>query len=86
MLLPSCYFDKAKCELGLIALRNYRSDYNEKLGTYLEKPRHDKYSHASDAFRYLAVTLRPAESLIQILQRKKAIQRHNKEIYDPFEF
>ena len=85
MMLPSCYFDSIRCEKGLIALRNYRSDFNERLGTYLEKPRHDEHSHASDAFRYLAVSLRPSRSPGQILAMTTKRNKYNHtQNYDPF--
>lgn len=86
MLLPSCYFDEAKCAKGIVALRNYRSDYNEKLGTFAETPRHDEHSHASDAFRYLAITLKPPRSPVQILEMNRLRNKHHTtESYDPFE-
>ena len=84
MMLPSCYFDESKCEQGMIALRNYRSDFNERLGTYHEKPRHDQYSHASDALRYLAVSLRPVQSPIFKKELNMKLERNKQEIYDPF--
>lgn len=57
--LPQCWFDGEKCARGLEALRQYRKDYDEKLKTFRDKPLHDWTSHAADAFRYLAVGLRP---------------------------
>lgn len=56
-LLPRCWFDKDKTKQGVNALRNYRREYNEKQNVYYEKPLHDWASHASDSFRYLAITL-----------------------------
>jgi hypothetical protein len=56
-LLPRCWFDKDKTKHGVNALRNYRREYNEKQNVYYEKPLHDWASHASDSFRYLAITL-----------------------------
>jgi hypothetical protein len=53
--LPKCYFDEVKCADGVKALRNYRKDWNDKLGTWANKPLHDWSSHCSDAFRYLAI-------------------------------
>lgn len=50
-----CYFDKERCERGLNALRNYRKEYDDKLGTWKAHPVHDWASHGADAFRYLAV-------------------------------
>jgi len=55
-LLPRCWFDK-EVKQGLDALRNYRRNYDEKRNVFFDTPLHDWCSHASDAFRYLAVGL-----------------------------
>ena len=49
-ILPMCYFDKEKTELGRSALRNY---HKGKTG----RPVHNWASHASDAFRIGAISL-----------------------------
>ena len=59
MLLPRCYFDADKCARGIEALRQYRTDYDEKLKVFKNRPLHDWSSHAADAFRYLALGLKP---------------------------
>jgi hypothetical protein len=56
-LLPTCWFDKVRCEQGLKALRNYRCEWNDKAGTFRASPVHDWSSHAADAFRSLAIGL-----------------------------
>lgn len=53
-ILPRCWFDP-KTKDGVNALRNYRREYNEKRDVFYDRPLHDWSSHASDAFRYLAV-------------------------------
>lgn len=58
-LLPRCCFDRTRTARGLEALRQYRRDWDESLGTFRARPRHDWASHAADAFRYLALGLRP---------------------------
>lgn len=55
MLLPTCWFDIDKTKRGLDALRQYQREYNDKLSTFHNRPRHDWASHAADAFRYLAL-------------------------------
>ena len=55
-LLPRCWFDP-KVKDGLDALKNYRRVYDEKRSVFHDRPLHDWASHASDAFRYLAVGL-----------------------------
>lgn len=56
--LPSMWFDKFKCADGLEALRQYQADYDEKLRTFKDAPRHDWASHTADAMRYLAIAYR----------------------------
>ena len=55
-ILPRCWFDP-KVKDGLDALKNYRRVYDEKRNVFHDRPLHDWASHASDAFRYLAVGL-----------------------------
>jgi phage terminase large subunit len=54
-ILPRCWFNVPKVKQGLDALRNYRREYDEKRNVYFDKPLHNWASHASDAFRYLAI-------------------------------
>ena len=56
-ILPRCWFDKDKTKQGLDALRSYRRVFDEKRNVFHDRPFHDWASHASDAFRYLAVGL-----------------------------
>lgn len=58
-MLPLCRFNEVKCKAGLNSLFHYRSQMNERLGVAAQVPLHDKHSHAADAFRYLAIALRP---------------------------
>lgn len=62
MFLKTCWFDEAKCDRGLEALRQYRRDYDEKGKTWRGRPLHDWTSHGADAFRYLATGYRPMSS------------------------
>lgn len=61
LLLARAWFDITNTNRGLEALRQYQRDYDDKAKTFRNKPRHDWTSHASDAFRYLAMGL-PAPS------------------------
>jgi len=65
-LLAICEFDAAGCANGLKALRGYRKEWNEELGTWRDRPRHDHNSHYADSFRYLAVSHRdvPVEPVL----------------------
>lgn len=57
-IIPMCWFDKTNCASGLNSLENYRQKYDAKLKAYSGKPLHDEFSHAADAFRYLAMAYR----------------------------
>jgi len=56
-LLRSMWFDKVRCEAGIMALRNYHK-------TPLGKPRHNWASHAADALRYGAVAMNMIQPMI----------------------
>lgn len=58
-LLPKCWFDVNRCKDGIEALKQYRSEFDEKLKTLRPRPLHDWASHCADAFRYLALGLKP---------------------------
>lgn len=60
-LLPSCVFDAERCPRGLEALRQYRRAWDDKGQVFRPTPLHDWTSDYADAFRYLAMGLRPAE-------------------------
>lgn len=55
MLLPRCWFDAERCKVGLEMLRMYRRDFDERLKTFRDRPRHDFTSHAADAFAQFAI-------------------------------
>lgn len=54
-VLPRTFIDEDKCKPLIKALENYRREWNEKHQVYKPYPLHDKYSHAADAMRYLAL-------------------------------
>lgn len=58
LILPLCYFDERKTELGMDALRNYRYRVDEETKQFSNEPLHDWASHASDAFGYMAIALK----------------------------
>jgi len=51
-----CVFDKVKCKDGLLALKHYKKEYDEKRSDYKNVPYHNWASHGADAFRYMAVS------------------------------
>lgn len=59
LVLQRCWFDEGVTYEGLEHLRAYMREWDERTQTYRNKPRHDQHSHASDAFRYLALAARP---------------------------
>jgi hypothetical protein len=58
LMLPRCYFDKAKTEPGIEALKQYQREYDDDKKAFRDKPRHDWTSHAADAFRGVALAWR----------------------------
>lgn len=58
MTLKRTWFDADKCKFALEALRQYRTEYDEKAKVFKKTPKHDWSSHCADAFRYLAMAWR----------------------------
>jgi phage terminase large subunit len=56
-VLKRCYIDEPHCARLIKCLENYHAKLNEKTSEYSRDPVHDWSSHASDSFRYLAVSL-----------------------------
>jgi len=62
-VLAKCWFHEKRTKKGVECLEQYHKEYNEKTECYANRPVHDKWSHGSDAFRYLAIaTTRPESS------------------------
>lgn len=57
-LFPRLWFDEKKTKYLITCLENYRKEFDGKLEVYKNRPRHDKYSHGSDAMRYLALAVK----------------------------
>lgn len=49
------WFDEQNCAVGIRHLDSYRKEWDERLGTWKEKPRHDDSSDCADAFRTFAM-------------------------------
>jgi len=60
-IFPLCWFDRERTKDGIQALRHYRYVKDETLGIAKREPLHDWSSNGSDAFRYLAVSIRQPE-------------------------
>ena len=50
-IFSMCYFDEENCSIGLTRLEMYKKDWDKRLGTYKDEPKHDKASNGADAFR-----------------------------------
>lgn len=57
-ILPKCYFDETKCDIGLECLKQYHKEWDEKHAVFRDNPCHDWSSHAADGFRELAWSLK----------------------------
>ena len=70
--MARCWFDFEKTRDGLEALRQYRTEWDEKARVFRDNPKHDWTSHYSDAGRYLAMAWRelsPAERPVTIKEK-----------------
>ena len=54
-MLPRCVIDRSKCADSLEALRQYRTEYNDKLRVFRDTPLHDWTSDYADSIRYFAI-------------------------------
>lgn len=69
-LLPRMWFDIERCGDGIEALRQYRTEFDDKTQSFKTKPRHDWTSHTADALRYGAMAYR--EMTVQKIKAKVA--------------
>jgi phage terminase large subunit len=57
-IFAQCVFDEARCADGLQALRRYRYDVDPESKQFSRVPLHDENSHAADAFRAFALSVK----------------------------
>jgi hypothetical protein len=57
-ILTKCFFNESTTRRGLLTLKNYKKEFDNKNNTFKLQPKHDWASHGADAFRYLAVSYR----------------------------
>lgn len=57
-ILPHCWFDEQKCSTLIKHLAEYRKEWDDKLGTFKDKPLHNYASHSADAFRILGLGMK----------------------------
>ncbi len=60
MYLPKVVIDE-KCQHLIDALSSYNRQYDKKLQVFKDKPRHDEWSHPSDAFQYMCQAIEDGE-------------------------
>lgn len=54
-MLAKVEFDEASCSVGIKCMKNYRKDWDEDLGVWKDKPRHDWASHGADSLGGLSL-------------------------------
>lgn len=66
-LLPKVYFNTGNPNVrkGLLALKEYKYEWDEKLKVFSTVPMHDHNSHPADAFRMLAVSVNVMQGMYQ---------------------
>ena len=64
------WFDEQKCKDGLDHLSLYKKEWNNRLGVYSDRPRHDKHSNAADAIRQHAQYYAPPSMTASRPQRR----------------
>ena len=70
-IFPLCYFDEQKCATGLRSLRCYRYGEMKSYEGPTREPLHDIHSHAADAWRTLAVSIRQPQKEREREQQKQ---------------
>lgn len=73
-ILPKCMFD-VKCREGLMALKEYRREYDENRKCFKDTPLHDWTSHGADAFRIVPIIFNKAQGLKVKIRGKEWNQR-----------
>ena len=73
-----CWFDFDRTRDGLEALRQYRTEWDEKASVFRDTPKHDWTSDHADAFRYLAMAWRelsPADRPVTMKEKLAELVR-----------
>ena len=78
--LPMMKFDAVRCARGILALEQYRYDYDEEDDSNGAKPVHDWTSHAADALRYFC-TSPPAVGILPNWALNPGIQQPGTNIF-----
>jgi len=81
-LLPRCWFDFAKTQQGIEALRQYQKIWDDKKKVFKDQPLHNWASDGADAFRTLAVGMKFLQGRNR-LDRSTPRDQHARTEYDP---
>jgi len=49
--LPACEFDEDGTAKGLLVIENYTKEWDDRMGVWRDRPRHDENSHGADALQ-----------------------------------
>lgn len=60
--LAQCYFDEERCARLIQCLDNYRKEWDDKLGVFKDRPRHDEFSHGYKSFETAALRPKPVQA------------------------
>ena len=65
-MLPRCIFHERTDEQGIAALEQYRREWDDDKKAFKATEVHDWSSHLSDAFRYLALSWREVQTMVEV--------------------
>jgi len=71
-ILPKLWIDK-KCEYLRACFLNYSKAWDERLGTWKQKPLHNYYSHGADAIRYMVSGINKSQEKAEDKLRYKQV-------------
>lgn len=75
-ILQSCWFDAAKCDRLIEALKTYRKEWNEITKCFKDTPVRDWSTHPADAFRYFAWNVKRRSTTGDKSPQDKAVDDH----------
>lgn len=82
LVFPRVWFDEDRCHRLIDALASYRAEWDGKRLAFKDKPLHDWSSHAADAFRYFAVSLKDWSGPRSVQPRGKAQMQFDLRTFD----
>lgn len=66
--LATVWIDEARCARLIQCLDNYRKEWDDRLGVWKDRPRHDAFSHGYKSFESAAI--RPAQSAARAMPKR----------------